>query len=364
MARCRSTCASSAERDRRGVLDRTGDHETGVAADRGKVRDEVRIAREESDPEPGEIRPLRERVDGDHAFGPMGEDRPPGAVPGELDVALVGEDRHAPRPSPRGRGRHVLELTSGVAGAVEPETQRPGHVRVARSTRGPCSRRAATGPGRPGTRRGSRPSRRSDTRAPGAGPCRAAGSVAAANAARRRRAPSFRHRRRWPRRRRGRRTGAPSTPTRPREAPPTRPKRGTRARPRRSRAPRGPPAGGGSHGVPIDRSTSSAVVAGGELREPAQLVERVHRRHEALAGAARRLPPPTPPPCPTPQTPSRTYELRIAPGAPLVEACLHRARARRHSARTRLRLRGGWPPGRRPGRRGPPAPAVRSAARR
>ena len=47
------------------------------------------------------------------------------AFPGELGVALVTGDEHAPLPAPGCRGGQVVELPSRVAGAVDPQQQSP-----------------------------------------------------------------------------------------------------------------------------------------------------------------------------------------------------------------------------------------------
>jgi hypothetical protein len=89
-------------------LRRTGHQHPDVLAHLLEVLDEVPVARIEADAETGEVRPLRERVDGDDTVTAGLEDRPRRAVPRELRVALVAEHRDpvATTPTPlRRRGR-------------------------------------------------------------------------------------------------------------------------------------------------------------------------------------------------------------------------------------------------------------------
>ncbi len=108
------------EGDGCGVLHRPGHHEAGVAAHGGQVADKLGVAGEEADPHPGEVRSLRERVDRYEPVEPVLEHRPAGAVPGELRIALVGEDRHAVRAPPGGDCGQILELAGRVARRVHP----------------------------------------------------------------------------------------------------------------------------------------------------------------------------------------------------------------------------------------------------
>ena len=59
-----------------------------------QVPDKISVPGEETGPQPREIRPFRKRVDRDDSLGAVLEDRAAGPGPGELYVALVGEDRH------------------------------------------------------------------------------------------------------------------------------------------------------------------------------------------------------------------------------------------------------------------------------
>ena len=87
-----------------------------MLADLGQEADEVAVAGVEADPDPGQVRALRQRVDGHHAVDPVLEERRRRAVPGELGVALVGEDRDAVGPAPRGRPARSVRARSGWTG--------------------------------------------------------------------------------------------------------------------------------------------------------------------------------------------------------------------------------------------------------
>ena len=143
-----------------------------------EVLDQIGVAGVEADPDAGQVRPLRQRVHGDHAVEPVLEDRAAAALPRELDVALVGEHRHVVGAAPRRRRTEVVERAGRVAGAVDPQRQRPrasvgiDRVEVELAARRQRHRH------RPADRPGSRPSRRSGRRSPGTAPCRGRGAAA------------------------------------------------------------------------------------------------------------------------------------------------------------------------------------------
>ena len=111
-----------------------------------EVGHQLGVAGEEADPHPGQVRPLRQRVHGHHALQARLEDRTGRALPGELGVALVGEDRHPVPASPGGRRGQVGQPARRVGRRVDPEQQRPARRRPgAMAAR---SRPAAVGRGR------------------------------------------------------------------------------------------------------------------------------------------------------------------------------------------------------------------------
>ena len=180
-SRCSSTCSSSPYAGHRRRLHRAGDHEAGVLADLGEVGDQLPVAGVEPGPRPGQVRSLRQRVDGQHAVGAVFEDRARRAVPGELDVALVGQHGHAVGPPP-GRDRaEVVEAAGRVARRVHPQAQRPGGIGRGRSPtgRGASPGRPARAP--PGIRRGWPPWRRWGSSPRGTARCRARAAAAAAS---------------------------------------------------------------------------------------------------------------------------------------------------------------------------------------
>ena len=85
--------------------------------------DQLGIPGVEADPHAGQVRALGERVHGDHAVGTVLQHRPRRAVPGELGVALVGEQGNAVRPPPGGLRPEVAQAPGRVRRRVRPQQQ-------------------------------------------------------------------------------------------------------------------------------------------------------------------------------------------------------------------------------------------------
>ena len=216
-----------------------------------QVGDELGIPGVEAGAEAGQVRPLRQRVDGDHAVESVLEDRAGRTVPRELAAALVAEHRDPVRATPLRRGRQVVEGPSRVGRAVDPQHERPGGVLgidgvEARTEVAVHRHRNRTAPGQRGPHLVRRAARR------GAGPCPDQACAAGATGEACRPVPSCRRRRRSA----GRHVDAePSRqpPARCRAAPAYR-CWAVAALSEESAATTD--AGGGSHGVPTERSTT------------------------------------------------------------------------------------------------------------
>ena len=113
------------EGDDAGRLGRAGHHHPDVLADLLQVVHEVGVTGVEADPAAGEVGALGQRVHRHDAVEPVLEDAAAGTVPRELDVALVGEHRHAVGATPRGDRAEVVDATGRVARAVDPQGERP-----------------------------------------------------------------------------------------------------------------------------------------------------------------------------------------------------------------------------------------------
>src|SRR3546814_3971901 len=96
----------------------------GVLADRTQVGDQLEVAGVEAGAAAGEVGPLRQRMDGQDALDAVVQDRAGRPVPGEGDVALVGQDRDPTATAPLGRRPEVVEAAGGVAGGVDPQADR------------------------------------------------------------------------------------------------------------------------------------------------------------------------------------------------------------------------------------------------
>ena len=263
-----------------------------------------------------------------------------GPVPGELDVALVGEHRDAVGPAPRRRPRrgrrappvglpglftHRHSARSASAGSIGVEVDAAGRRHRHRH--------------RPARRRGWPPSRRSGTTWPGTARCRDRATAAAATAAACRRTPWCRctHR-----------SAAIGTSTPKRRSI----QRGAGLAERgRCRCSAGSPArcpdvenaattaGGGGVDRRADREVDGAAVERvGDRHQPVEPVVRVGRGDEAgRAGASRR-------------DRSRDDELGQPAGRGVGQAGPDAEVRRLVGRSTRPRPRGGWRRARRPGR--------------
>ena len=223
-----------------------------------QVVHQLGVAGVEADPQAGQVRALRQRVHRDHAVEPVLEDRARRPVPGELDVALVAEDRDAVAPAPR-RGRaEVVERAGRVARAVDPEAQ--GARRVGRVDGVEVEPPVGVDRHRHGPAAGerSRPSRRSGRRPPGRARCRGRACAAAATAAACRRAPSCRRTPRSGRSARRRRSAGRASAAAAVAARACRCTAGSPARCRTTTSAATTAAGGGSHGVPIEQVDDAA----------------------------------------------------------------------------------------------------------
>ena len=195
------------------------------------------------------------------------------ALPGELGVALVGEDRDAVCPSPRRLGPEVAQATRRVGRRVRPQDQRTagvGGVDGAEVEPARSPRRRGHGIRR-GTRPASAPMAYVGYDTAGYRTVSRSGSAAAGRGAPKPRAP-------WCRRRRPRRPSATSaSPKRRtshagggrRAAPRCRPRPGSPARCPTTRAPSTTSGGGGSHGVPTEQSTMPPGMRLGQLGQTA-----------------------------------------------------------------------------------------------
>ena len=124
-----------------GELDGPGHHEPGMLTDVTEEGDDVGIAGVPAKAEPGQVAALGNGVDGQHSVGAVRSPAAPNdrgrlALPRQLGVALVTGHEHAPFAAPCRRRGQVVELASGVAGAIDPQDQRPGGVRLADRTAG------------------------------------------------------------------------------------------------------------------------------------------------------------------------------------------------------------------------------------
>ena len=122
------------ERHARSQLHGAGHHQPGVLAHLGEEANELGVADVEASAQAGQVRPLRERVHGDHPVETVLDDRVPRSGPRELDVALVAEHGDAVGPAPCGGVCQVVDRTCRVGGRVDPETQ--GLAGVVRADRG------------------------------------------------------------------------------------------------------------------------------------------------------------------------------------------------------------------------------------
>ena len=111
------------EGDDAGGLSGTGHHHPDVLADLLQVAHQVAVAGVEADPHPGEVRPLGKGVHGDHPVEAVFQDAATATGPGELHVALVGEDRHAVVTPPTGHCPEVVDAPGWIPGTVGPEDQ-------------------------------------------------------------------------------------------------------------------------------------------------------------------------------------------------------------------------------------------------
>ena len=114
-----------AERGDRRSLRGRRDHETGVFPGLDEILDQRGIAGVEADPHAREVRTLRQAVHREHTVEPAGEDRV--RLRGELDVALVARNDDAVGAAPLGdplEVRGVGDRRRRVARLVDPQQQR------------------------------------------------------------------------------------------------------------------------------------------------------------------------------------------------------------------------------------------------
>ena len=313
-----------------------------MAPDAAEELHQLGIAGVEAHPHAGQVRSLGERVDRHHPVEAVLEDRAGRPGPGELGVALVGEDRHAPRPSPRRLRGQVAQAPGGIGGRVRPQHEGAvgvglgDGVEIEAAECGP----AGAAPARPGSRPARRPWRRSGTTPPGTAPCRALAGGAGGNGAPRPPAPWSPHRPPpSPAGRPAARSAAPTRPRRRRSVPGSRPKPDSpRSLPEEDRASI-TPGGGGSHGVPMEQSTTPPGKRLGELAQrghPVVGVRRELERHVVRDSSA-------------------GHELGEASLAHVVEDDLERGELLAVGLAHHFALPGARRPGCRPGPRAPPA---------
>ena len=158
---------------RTGGLCRSRDHEPGVLAHGPQELDQLGVPGVEADAHAGQVRALGERVHRHHAVASVLEHRAGRAIPGELGVALVGEDRNAVRTPPGGLGPEVPQATGRVRRRVRPQHQGPRRVGGLDGVEIEAARPSRRGrhAGRRDTRPAPLPWRTSDTRRPGTAPC-------------------------------------------------------------------------------------------------------------------------------------------------------------------------------------------------
>ena len=116
------------EGDDSSCLSRAGHHHSHVLANFFQVVDDVFVACVESNTHTRQVRALRERVQCNHTVRAVLQDALAGLGPGEFHVALVAEDGHTVRATPRSCSRKVVKGTGWIARRVNPQHERLGCV--------------------------------------------------------------------------------------------------------------------------------------------------------------------------------------------------------------------------------------------
>ena len=109
-------------------LNRTGHHQATVLANLAQVPHEVGVAGVETSPATGEVRALGERVQRKHIVGAVLQDRLWRSLPGEFDVALVGEHGDVVFSTEGRRSSEIVDTARRISGCVDPQAQCSGGV--------------------------------------------------------------------------------------------------------------------------------------------------------------------------------------------------------------------------------------------